>query len=396
MKIVHYKGTLRLEKGGDVRAVLDMCGQLAERGHDVSLLTYDPADAPREWHDAEPGRPRVVTVERLWGRLPRLGRAGLERARECIRDADVVHLHVPWDPVCRQLARIALRCRVPYVVSLHGMLDDWSMLQKGFKKRAYLALGGRGLLHRAQAVQCTAEAERDQSSKWYPQGHPAVVPYVVDVAPYLELPGPAEARQSFPEVFGDPPMPVVLFLSRLHEKKGLERLIEAAARLRGRGVDFKVAIAGTGKPAYVDSLRELGHRLGLDDRLFFLGFVGGTTKVSLYEAADVFVLPTSQENWGLVLTESLACRTPVVTTRGVDIWRELQRSGGAVIVESDPDELAGAIGGLLDDPDARQAMGRQARSWVLETLDPDRVIERYDALYRAAMDPSAAASARPA
>jgi glycosyltransferase involved in cell wall biosynthesis len=131
----------------------------------------------------------------------------------------------------------------------------------------------------------------------------------------------------------------------------------------------------------VQRLRDLVSGAGLDDRLHFLGFVGGTKKISLYEAADVFVLPTSQENWGLVLTESLACRTPVITTRGVDIWRELQDSGGAVIVDFDPDALAAAIRGLLDDPEARQAMGSRARSWVLETLNPDRVIEQYYALY---------------
>ena len=82
-----------------------------------------------------------------------------------------------------------------------------------------------------------------------------------------------------------------------------------------------------------------------------------------------------------VCSHVLACRTPVITTRGVDIWRELQDSGGAVIVDSDPDALAAAIRGLLDDPDELQAMGRRARSWVLETLEPDRVIEQYYTLY---------------
>ncbi len=382
MRIAHYKGTLRLEDGGDVRAVLDLCAQLAVRGHDVPLLSFDPFDVPSAWRDGQQGKPRVVALNRLGGRLPRLGRAGLDVARQWIGDADVVHLHVPWDPVCMQLGRLALQSGVPYVVSLHGMLDDWCMLQKRLKKRAYLAMGGRRFLSQARTVVCTADAERDQSSKWYPKGRSAIVPYIIDTTPFLDLPGPATARESFTELFAEADRPVVLFLSRLHEKKGLEKLIEAAAILRDRGIDVNVAIAGTGKPGYVQRLEQLGRRFGVDDRLFFIGFVGGATKLSLYEAADVFVLPTSQENWGLVLTESLGCGTPVITTKGTDIWRELEASGGAVIVDASAQATATAVAELVQDKQRAETMGADGRAWVLEALTADRVIDKYEQLYR--------------
>jgi glycosyltransferase involved in cell wall biosynthesis len=325
------------------------------------------------------GTPRVVPLDR--GRLPRLARSGLDTARQQIADADVIHLHVPWDPICRQLGQLAQRAGVPYVVSLHGMLDDWCMLQKRLKKRAYLAMGGRRFLTQAAAVLCTAGGERDQSSKWYPKGRAEIVPYIVDTSPFVELPGPALARESFPELFAATDRPLVLFLSRLHEKKGLEKLIEAAAILRDRGVDVNVAIAGTGKPGYVQSLEQLGRRLGVDDRLFFIGFVGGARKLSLYEAADVFVLPTSQENWGLVLTESLGCGTPVITTRGTDIWPELEASGGAVIVDMTAQATAEAIAQLVADRQRIDSMGEKGRAWVLENLTVDRVLDQYEQLY---------------
>ncbi len=110
--------------------------------------------------------------------------------------------------------------------------------------------------------------------------------------------------------------------------------------------------------------------------------MSGHEKLSLYQASDVFVLPTYQENWGFVLIESLACGTPLVTTRGVDIWSELESSGGAVIVDAEPGALATTIRSLLEDDGRRQEMGSRGRSWVLRTLHTDRVIDRYEALYR--------------
>ena len=265
----------------------------------------------------------------------------------------------------------------------NGMLNELPMAgPKGAKKRLYLALGGRRLLEGAAAVHCTAEAEREQASKWYPRGRSVVVPCTLDLSPYLDLPGPELARGSFREVFADTGRPVVLFLGRLHPIKGLERLIHAAAELRCRGLDFAVAVAGTGEPSYERSLRRLARRVGISDRLHFLGFVVGREKVSLFEAADVFVLPTSQENWGLVLTESLACGTPVVTTRGVDIWSELQSSGAAVIVDSAPEAIASAVAELLGDPGRRRVMAQKGRAWALEHLNVDRVAGQFEHLYR--------------
>ena len=370
---------IRLEEGGVVRAVLDMCGALAARGHRVTLLTFDGTDVPREWSD---GNPSVIELHRATGVLPRLGGASRQRIRDIFAEADAVHLHVPWDLTCRQLAGIALAAKVPYVLSIHGMLDDWCMAQKSLKKRLYLAMGGRGLLERAAAVHCTAAAEARQSSRWYPRGRARVVPLIFDLAQYQELPGPEIARSTYATALGDDGEPVVLFLSRLHPKKRVELLIEAVARLRDDDFGCRLLIAGTGEQEYEQHLRRLVAKGKLDDRVHFVGFVSGREKLSLYQASDVFVLPTHQENWGFVLIESLACGTPLVTTRGVDIWSELEAGGGAVIVDAEPEMLAATIRSLLQDDRRRQEMGSRGRSWVLETLHTDRVIDQYEAMYR--------------
>lgn len=381
MRILHYMKQFRLEDGGVVRAVIDLCQALAERGHDVQVLTRDASDVPQGWLTGQAATPRVELLSRA-PILPRLTRDSARQARRCMQSVDVVHLHVPWDPICPCLAQFTREQGIPYVVSLHGMLDEWCMARHHLKKRAHLALMGRRLLEQAAAVHCTAEAERAQAAKWYPRGKSVVVPLIFDLDEYEALPGPGLARKKFASAFPDDSTAVLLFLSRLHYKKGLEVLIDAGALLRDAGVRCKILIAGRGEPAYEQRLRRLIQDRDLGERISFLGFVSGREKISLYEAADLFVLPTSQENWGFVLLESLACATPVITTKGVDIWPELESSGGALIAELTPQAMADAVANLLRDPERLGSMRTKGRDWVLENLSLEQVLGRYEQLYR--------------
>lgn len=384
MNILHYLPRIRLEEGGVVRAVIDMAGLLAAHGHGVTVLTFDDADAPEQWKRAEDSAPRLRTIPAPSMPLGLYSRAQLREMRAEVEKCDALHLHTPWERANAQLASLARSAGKPYVLSIHGMLDDWSMSQKSLKKRLYLAIAGRRLLERAAVVHCTAEAEREQSRKWYPAGRALVVPLVFDLSDFRDLPGPGPARRAFPACDSDGP--VVLFLSRVHYKKGIEVLIDAAGLLAERGGRFAVVIAGTGEAEYVDSLRARARERAVEDRVHFVGMVTGVEKVSLYQRADVFVLPTSQENFGFVLPEALACRTPAITTKGVDIWPELERSGGAVIVDRTAEATADAIERLLADPDRRREMGEAGRRWVFEHLEPQRVVEAFERMYRRAAD----------
>jgi glycosyltransferase involved in cell wall biosynthesis len=235
----------------------------------------------------------------------------------------------------------------------------------------------------------------EQSQRWYPRGRSAVVPLIFDLTPFRDLPGPGLARRQFPGAFnGDP---AFLFVGRLHPIKNIELLIESAGHLRGEGVAARVLIAGSGAAGYERDLRRFVEDRGLGDRVHFLGFVSGPLKVSLYQAADVFVLPSHHESWGFVALEALACETPVITTRACNIWPELEASGGAVTVEPTPQAMAGALRRIAEDPAARNAMRRSGRAWVMEAFDADRVTVRYEELYRSAsagsMSSAAASSA---
>ncbi|MFM9997138.1 MAG: glycosyltransferase [Phycisphaerales bacterium] len=387
MRLFHYLDFMRVSLGGVVRAVLDLAGGAAAAGHDVTVATLDDADAPEPWRCGAPGVPRVVRLGPGTGPLRGLTRGDVGRVRGLLAGVDVAHLHGVWERSTAQVAAACRRARVPYVVTVHGMLDDWCMAQRAAKKRLYLTLIGGRMLRGAAAVHCTAQAEMDQARKWFPVDLGVVIPLPMDLAAYRTPPSPEIARAAYNVRAG---VPGLLFLSRLHPKKGVEALIHAAAQLRGGGITADVLIAGSGEPAYEAGIRALALKLDLGPNVRLLGLVTGDLKLSLYRSADLFVLPTHQENFGYVLLEAMACGTPIVTTRGVDIWRELEATGAATIIERDDDaattgrRLAEVIRPALADLTRLRAAGARGREWVLSTCDAAAVTPRYLGLYERA------------
>ena len=410
VRIVQYLKWLRLADGGVVRAVLDLSAALARAGHEVVVLTADDSGVPEEWKREKLGShplPRSVLLELMdpldWLRgrrtaeaaadtpTQRLTRASVELAKAEIGAADVLHLHGPWTPSNHVLARLAARAGVPHVVSPHGMLDRWCMEQGAIKKRLSMALIGRRTFDEARAVHFTAAAELDQaravlSVSAIARG--AVVPLVFDTSLFRSLPGPGLARA---EMGLKADETLFVFVSRIHHKKGVGVLLRAAAAIgatpAGKGRPFRVVVAGpSDPPEYVETMKALAVELGIGDLVLFPGLVSGPLKVSLYQAASAFVLPTQQENFGFVLIEALLAGAPVITTQGVDIWPELESSGGATITDGSVAEVARAMSGVWEDGKGADGLASaersaRARTWALEFVDEVRIVKRFESLY---------------
>ncbi|MEN1681784.1 MAG: glycosyltransferase [Planctomycetota bacterium] len=385
---LHFLDLARLEQGGVVKAVLDLCGLLAEHGHDVTLATCDAADVPAGWKTGGNRTPKVITIEKS-GWSNRLGsvvlsRRGLRAFEDAAAAASVVHLHTPWLLANYQVAPRLRRAGKPYVVSPHGMLDDWSVRQRYAKKLVFLHAAGRRLFRHAAVVHCTAEGEREQAARWAPLGDRGVVQCLpLDSESSVPPPGPGPALKAFPQI--DPERPKVLFLSRLHPKKGVEFLIDACALLRDEGAPVQLLIAGPGESAYVQELQQRAVDRGIADLAHFLGMVRGLEKLSLIELADAFALPTYQENFGLAITEVMAAGTPVVTTRGVDIWREIEQ-GGAAIADQSARSFADHLKPFITSDEEARSRGEQGRRFVEQWLDPTSVAAGYASLYRVAIE----------
>lgn len=386
LRIVHYLASMDMRDGGVVRAVLDLSEGLVGAGHSTTVLTLNDKDIPTAWRRGAAGAGGTTPGSVLIGPRGRGGlvsRETLERARTVIASADVVHIHAMWLPSNEQIAGVCRASGVPYVWSPHGMLDDWCMAQSPLRKRTYHMLFARRALSGAAAMHCTAEAELDQARKWFgsARARGVVVPLPFDLTDYRELPGPELARAKL-GLRADEPM--LLFLSRLHTKKGVGTLVRAAHALQQRGRSVRLVIAGGGDAAYERELRGIVEELKLGDRVLFAGFVRGKEKVSLYQAANAFVLPSSQENFGYVVVEALAARTPVITTRGVALWPQLERERAAVLVEPTVEQLCAAILGVLDDPTGSRTMAERGRAWCMRELDPVRIIAGFVEMYEKA------------
>jgi glycosyltransferase involved in cell wall biosynthesis len=192
------------------------------------------------------------------------------------------------------------------------------------------------------------------------------------------LPEREAAHGFFPGIPDDRPW--ILFLSRIHEKKGLDILIDAVASLRDNTA--QLVIAGTGDEGYVQAMRDRVQQNGIAERTHFVGVVRGAAKAALYRRAAMLVLPTSQENFGLVFPEALACETPVLLTEGVDIHEELVRAGAGELIRREAGDVAEKMDGLLADPEAARRRGEAGRRWVLETLEPGAIARRWLEVYR--------------
>lgn len=371
-----------LRTGGPSRAVLDLCLVMTTRGSKVRLLARSGRDIPERWMDHENGaqgplpRASVLNGSR-W--LPPGGQA-LAQVRKLVAEADLVHLHGVWEPFNLRVAAVAREAGVPYVVTLRGMLDDWSMAQRALKKRLYLAVAGKKYLEQAALVQCTAEAELYQSEKWFPNGRGVVLPNLLELAPFESLPGKQMALQRFP--FLRDGRPWLVFLGRITPKKGIEYLVDAVHRLRQTGENVGAVVAGAaGSQSYLQQLTQRVLRAGLAEHVHFVGHLDGALKVALLEAGTATVVPTSQENFGFVFYESLAAGTPVVTTPLIDTAAELVSSGGCFLAEQDADDLAERLRDLLADRSALRAHGLRGREWIFREHSTDRLAARYQDMF---------------
>jgi len=266
----------------------------------------------------------------------------------------LLHDNGLWGYTNYAASRFARRHRIPLVISPHGMLEPWAVNNKRFRKRVALAVYQRKLLESATLLMVTAESE-------YRSVRQAGLAQPVAIVPLgVTLPG-AQALHAL-----DAPQRKILFLSRIHPKKGLLAFVEAWHRVRRPG--WRIVIAGPDEAEHLAQVRALVSRLEMESQFEFLGEVNGAAKRELFESADVFALPTFSENFGVVVAEAMSYALPVLTTRGTP-WSILPAIKAGWWVEPGVEGLTEGLRAVLaTDAAERAAMGRAGRQFVTDNL----------------------------
>ncbi len=370
--------------GGSPRVAYELATRLAARGHAVTVLTTDAHDAA---HRADPGVHTVdgVAVHRVRNLSNRLAwrrvflPAGFRgAARRLILGADVVHVHEARS-LLNTAALPALR-RAPYVIMPHGGLP--AGLGRTPLKRIYDALWGRRLLDGACRLHALTDMERDQ---YFALGtsprRVVLIPNGIDAAAFDLDADPAgfRARYDIP-----PDAPVVGFLGRLNEIKGLDGLVEAFAHVLADHPSAVLLLAGPddGARAALEAQIAL---LGVGGAVRFTGMItGNADKAAAYRAMDAYVLPSRYENMPVGLLEALLNGTPGVVSDRCGLAARLGAADVArVFPYGDADALAGEINVLLCDKAAADALAGRGRDYVTAHFDWEAVVDRWEAVYRA-------------
>jgi glycosyltransferase involved in cell wall biosynthesis len=336
MKILHTIRSVNPEGGGVIETVKQFSRVMERRGRDVTIASLDaPDDA---WVKQCPHRIEALGPARgNYGASPNF----VPWLRQHAREFDAVIVNGLWQQHSFGVWRALRGTGQRYFVFPHGMLDPWfkrTYPLKHLKKWMYWPWAEYRVLRDAAAVLFTCEQERRlaRESFWLYRCHEQVAPLGV-AAPVGE---PDVQRElfldSFPECRGKR---VVLFLGRIHEKKGCDLLIEAFAGVAPQHADLRLVMAG---PEQQDPTQwhELATRLGVASRITWTGMLSGDLKWGALHTAEVFALPSHQENFGIAVVEALACGLPVLISREVNIWREIVESGAGFAEKDSVDGTA--------------------------------------------------------
>lgn len=382
MRVVHVIGSLAPAAGGPPAIALRLAAGQLLAGARVRLLTNEhppETDGILPKRALSPGQELVIDV--LPSPIPFgifRNRTDGVRLRDLVAGADVIHLHGIWEPLLLAAARAARCLSVPYVVMPHGMLDPWSLAQKRWKKRAALALGYRRMLNAAAALHL---GNADEAMLIAPLGLTSpqrIIPNGVFLEEIEPLPLPGEFRSRHRELSD---RPFVLFLSRLHYKKGLDHLAEAFRLIAADMPSVQLVVAGPDDGARADFETRMA-TCGLTARVHIVGPLYGREKLAAFVDADCFCLPSRQEGFSIAILEALACGTPVVISENCH-FPEVGAAGAGRVVPLDPPAIAVAIREVLNDEPLRKQMAASGRALIERRYTWQRVAAMCIDLYAA-------------
>ncbi|MCJ2186656.1 glycosyltransferase [Novosphingobium beihaiensis] len=375
MRILQVIGSVNPQHGGVVEAVRLMSHAMKDLGHETEIATADTPDAP--WlddfgfqvHALGPGTQPYQYCRKLGPWL-----------KANTGHFDAVVANGLWNYTSVAVAANTAPT-TPYFVFVHGMLDPWfkqAFPLKHLAKQIYwLVAEGRALAN-ARAVLFTAKDEqlRARGTFWGYKFKEALVRLGIAPPPAEEI--GRQAAAFFDLVPGVRDRAYLLFLGRLHPKKGCDIALEAFAAVANKYPDLDLVFAGPDQVGWRSELEELAGSLGITDRVHWTGMLSGDGKWGAFRQCEAFVLPSHQENFGVVVAEAMACQRPVLISSKINIWREVVDSGSGLASSDDIASFTAQLGEFLKlMPEQRAAMGETAYQCYLEKFQIEQAARHY-------------------
>ena len=293
-----------------------------------------------------------------------------------ISDYDVVHVHTIFSYPSTIAMIISRIKKVPYFVQPHGLLCRWALKQSHFRKKVYLKLIERNNINNSSGIILTTEQELCEVSDLKLKVSKNIIPYGVYPPDIIH-----NAREIIRGQLNiQPDEVIILFMARLHKKKGLDFLIPALSKMSN--TKFKFLIAGSGNSEYEAEVSRLLKESNLESRTIALGFVSGEFKQQLLQAADLFVLTSHSENFGVSVFEAWSSGLPTLLTPGVALANLSEKNGFGFVAELSVESIAQTLNMYMNNPSRAKEMGNYARDFIVENYSWEKISRDFIAVYR--------------
>ncbi len=390
MNILHIVPSVSLVYGGPSQMVLGLSQALAAEGVDVTLITTNsngdagqaPLDVPLGKEIEQDGY-KVIYFPCSPFRRYKFSLPLLQWLARNAKHYDLAHIHALFSPVSTAAATIARQQKLPYIMRPLGTLDPADLQKKKQLKQIYGLLLEKPNLAGAGAIHFTSQEEAKVSERYGTNTPDLVIPLGVNLP--KSLPPLGKARQ---ELNINQATPIILFMSRIDPKKGLDLLLPALETLQQEGIKFHFVLAGANPqdPDYENGISQQIKQSPLNTITTITRFVQGETKLGLLQDADIFVLPSYYENFGIAVAEAMATGTPVVISDRVHIWQEIQSAAAGWVSSCNLSQLTQTLRQVLQNPSDWQEKGINARNLVQNNYSWNAIAKQMVTAYQAILN----------
>ncbi|HWF11056.1 MAG TPA: glycosyltransferase [Bryobacteraceae bacterium] len=386
MKILHVIPSVGPLRGGPSFAMRAIASGLARHGVETHVATTDDNGPGRL--DVSLRQPSVEDGAVYWyfPRQTSFYICSIPFTAWLWRHASeysLIHIHALFSWCSNTAAFTARRKGVPYIVRPLGVLNRWGMEhRRPWLKRASFLLIERPVLRGATLIHYTAAQEREEAAECGFADHPAIIPNPVDFGSPGETDARGGLRSRYPELEGKR---IALFLSRIDRKKGIDLLLPAFQQVVRENPNAALVIGGEGDPVLIETFRRQARDLGIERLIVWTGFLSGVEKYGALADADVFVLPSYSENFGIAAIEAMAAGLPVIVTDQVGIWREIEKSDAGLVTATAVEPLRKALSRLLSDPALCETLGRNGAALARAAYASNVVTEKLIATYQSVL-----------